>query len=89
MEAAFFEKALSQGLWATVAIFLFLYFVKSTEKRDLRQEEREVQYRKVINELSQNFNAILLIQKDLTDIKELLLTIKGDCIEKNWLGGKD
>jgi len=89
LEAAFFEKALSQGLWATVAIFLFLYFVKSTEKRDLRQEEREVQYRKVINELSQNFNAILLIQKDLTDIKELLLTIKGDCIEKNWLGGKD
>lgn len=83
MEAAFLEKALSQGLWAAIAIFLFLYFVNSTEKRDLRQEEREVQYCKVINELSGNFNAILLIQKDLTDIKELLLIAKGDYNEEN------
>lgn len=71
LELAFIEKALSQGLWAATAIFLFLYFLKSTEKRDLRQEEREVQDCKVINELSQNFNTILLI-----------LT-KGDRIEKN------
>lgn len=83
MEVAFIEKALSQGLWAAVAIFLFLYLVKSTEKRDLRQEEREVQYCKVINELSQNFNTILLIQKNLTDIKELLLTAKSEIIEKS------
>lgn len=76
MEAAFFEKALSQGLWAAVAIFLFLYLVKSSEKRDIRQEERETQYCKVINEFSQSFNVILTIQKELADMKELLLTLK-------------
>jgi len=78
LEAAFLEKALSQGLWAAVAIFLFLYLVKSSEKRDLRQEEREAQYCKEINELSQNFNTILTIQKDIADIKEFILTLKND-----------
>lgn len=78
MEAAFFEKALSQGLWAAVAIFLFLYQMKSTEKRDLRQEEREAEYCKVINELSQNFNAILTIQRDMADIKEYIFTLKSE-----------
>ncbi len=74
METVFIEKALSQGLWAAIAIFLFLYSLKSTEKRDIRQEEREAQYCKVINELSQSLNAILSMQKELTEIKELLLT---------------
>lgn len=72
LETALLETALSQGLWAAVAIFLFLYLVKSTEKRDLRHEGREEQYCKVINELSQNYDALVLMQKDLRDIKELL-----------------
>lgn len=76
MEAAFLEKALSQGLWAAIAIFLFLYLVKSAEKRDIRQEEREAQYNKMFNELSQNFHALLSMQKELTEIKELLLSLK-------------
>lgn len=71
MESTFIEYALSQGLWAAIAVFLFLYLIKSTEKRDLRQEEREAQYVKQINNLSQNFIAM---QKDIEDVRDFLLS---------------
>lgn len=72
MESTFIEYAFSQGLWAAIAVFLFLYFIKSTEKRDVRQEEREAQYIKFINELSQNLNAV---QKSVEDVRSFLLAL--------------
>lgn len=59
-------------------MFLFLYFLKSTEKRDLRQEEREAQYSRIINEFSKYLNTLSLMQKELAEIKELLLIKKGN-----------
>ena len=33
--------AVSHGIWAVLAVFLLVYIVKSNEKRDEKQEERE------------------------------------------------
>lgn len=46
MDGTILDAALSQGIWAVLAVFLLLYVVKENEKRDLRQEERERIFRK-------------------------------------------
>lgn len=73
IESTLFETALSQGIWAAVAIFLFIYIVKSIERRDARQEEREEQYQNLINGLSDNLSIVKQIYEDVELIKEYFL----------------
>ena len=58
METTMLDAALSQGIWAVVAVFLLIYVVKSNEQRDKKQEERENNY---------------TVQNDLNEIKNHLL----------------
>ena len=51
METTMLDAALSQGIWAVVAVFLLIYVVKSNEQRDKKQEERENNYQSVIEKL--------------------------------------
>ena len=44
METTMLDAALSQGIWAVVAVFLLIYVVKSNEQRGKKQEERENTY---------------------------------------------
>lgn len=48
MESTIMDVALSQGIWAVMAIFLLMYVVKGNEKRDLKQEEQEKNYQEII-----------------------------------------
>lgn len=73
MEATVLDAALSQGIWAVVAIFLLIYVVKANEKRDLKQEQREENYQAVIEKLTKSFQVLNDVQKDLKEIKECLL----------------
>lgn len=41
MEATILETALSQGIWAALAVFLLISMMKENEKADQRQSERE------------------------------------------------
>lgn len=72
MENAIIDAALSQGIWAVMAVFLLIYIVKSNEKRDLKQEEREANYQKLLNELTQKFSVLNHIQTDIDDIKKYI-----------------
>ena len=54
METTMLDAALSQGIWAVVAVFLLIYVVKSNEQRDKKQEERENNYQSVIESLQKN-----------------------------------
>ena len=72
MESLLTETAVSQGIWAIVAIFLLLYVVKSNEKRDEKQEEREKNYQKLLSELTEKFSVLNNIQSDISDIKDFL-----------------
>ena len=74
MESTILDAALSQGIWAVLAIFLLIYIVKANEKRDQKQEEREKNYQTVIEKLTESFRILNEVQKDLQEIKDCILT---------------
>lgn len=69
MEDKLFEMAATQGIWALLSIALIFYVLKAQEKRDLRQEERENSYRKIIEGLSNTLNVVEDIKSDVSEIK--------------------
>ena len=69
METTVMNVAVSQGIWAVLAVFLLIYIVKSNEQRDTKQEEREKNYQTVIESLTQILNQV---QSDLKEIKDNL-----------------
>lgn len=64
--------AVSQGIWAVLAVFLLIYIVKSNEQRDTKQEEREKNYQTVIESLTEKFQILNQVQSDLKEIKDNL-----------------
>lgn len=73
MENTILELALSQGIWAVVAIFLLIYVVKENEKRDLRQEEREKNYQLIIQQLTEQFNVLNEVKNNVAEMKSYLV----------------
>jgi len=63
------ESALSQGIWAALSVVLIFYILKQQEKRDLRQEEREGNYHKVISKLTDKLNIVEEVKRDVEEIK--------------------
>lgn len=72
METTVMNVAVSQGIWAVLAVFLLIYIVKSNEQRDTKQEEREKNYQTVIESLTEKFQILNPVQSDLKEIKDNL-----------------
>ena len=72
METTVMNVAVSQGIWAVLAVFLLIYIVKSNEQRDTKQEEREKNYKTVIESLTEKFQILNQVQSDLKEIKDNL-----------------
>ncbi|MDD4370937.1 MAG: BhlA/UviB family holin-like peptide [Anaerostipes sp.] len=72
MEEQIMKLAMSQGLWAVIAIFLILYIIKAQEKRDLSQSEREKNYQKIIENLLDNAEIFESLNKNLNYVIETL-----------------
>ena len=72
METTVMNVAVSQGIWAVLAVFLLIYIVKSNEQRDSKQEEREKNYQTVIESLTEKFQILNQVQSDLKEIKDNL-----------------
>lgn len=70
MEGDLIKIAMSQGIWSVLSVFLILYILKAQEKRDLKQEERELSYQKIISKLTDSFNIVKDIKTDVNDIKK-------------------
>ena len=68
METTVMNVAVSQGIWAVLAVFLLIYIVKSNEQRDTKQEEREKNYQTVIESLTEKFQILNQVQSDLKEI---------------------
>ncbi|HCQ91535.1 MAG TPA: hypothetical protein DIU45_19835, partial [Clostridium sp.] len=47
MEGKLIELASSHGIWALLSVALIFYILKMQEKRDLKQEERELKYQEI------------------------------------------
>ena len=73
MESSVLDAALSQGIWAVLAVFLLIYIVKSNERFSARQEEREKQYQELLSALTEKFNVLSVIEKDITEVKEYIM----------------
>lgn len=73
MESSVLDAALSQGIWAVLAVFLLIYIVKSNERFSARQEEREKQYQELLSALTEKFNVLSVIEKDIADVKEYIM----------------
>ena len=72
METTVMNVAVSQGIWAVLAVFLLIYILKSNEQRDTKQEEREKNYQTVIESLTEKFQILNQVQSDLEEIKDNL-----------------
>ena len=72
METTVMNVAVSQGIWAVLAVFLLIYIVTSNEQRDTKQEEREKNYQTVIESLTEKFQILNQVQSDLKEIKDNL-----------------
>ena len=68
------DAALSQGIWAVLAVFLLIYIVKSNERFSARQEEREKQYQELLLALTEKFNVLSVIERDITEVKEYIMS---------------
>ena len=73
MESSVLDAALSQGIWAVLAVFLLIYIVKSNERFSARQEEREKQYQELLSALTEKFNVLSVIERDITEVIEYIM----------------
>ena len=70
MEDELLKTALTQGIWAVLSIFLLFYILKTQEKRDLKQEEREENYQNIICKLTDKLEIIDDVKRDVKFIKQ-------------------
>ena len=66
----FFEIIASQGIWTLLSFILIYYILKEQEKRDLRQNARELQYQELISNLTSKFD---LLHSDIQDLKNKII----------------
>jgi len=76
MENEIIKVAASQGIWAVLSVFLIFYILKAQEKRDIHQEEREKNYQEIIAKLTDKFNIVEAVKKDVEDIKDCVFNKK-------------
>lgn len=73
MESEILQAALTQGIWATLAVGLILYNLKSQEKRDEKQNEREINYQSIILKLSDQLNIVNELKDEISVIRNYLI----------------
>lgn len=76
MEKELFSLATSNGIWAALYVFLFIYVLYDGRNREKKYIDREEKYQvtirenqSIIKELSKKFGVVENIQKDVTEIK--------------------
>ena len=72
MEATLIEVATTQGIWVLLFVSLFIYTIKRYEAMEEKQETREKEYQKLLNELTEKFCVLSEIKEDTGVIKEKL-----------------
>ena len=59
------EMFAPEGVWAVLSLILIFYIIRTQEKRDLKQDERDMKYQDIISSLTDSL-------RDLKDIKSIL-----------------
>ena len=74
MEDFFLDAAASNGVWAALSLALIFFILRAQEKRDAKQDEREQNYQRIIEELTQKLNIITDMQGDIEKIRDAVTT---------------
>ena len=70
----FLEAAASNGVWAALSLALIFFILRAQEKRDAKQDEREQNYQKIIEELTQKLNIVADKQGNIERIRDAVTT---------------
>ncbi|WP_035288606.1 BhlA/UviB family holin-like peptide [Clostridium sp. KNHs214] len=65
MENQLIKLASSQSIWAALSVALIFYILKTQEKRDQRQEEREKNYQQIIFQLTEELKVVEHINENI------------------------
>ena len=70
MEQALIEAATTQGIWVLLFISLFLYTIKNNEKLVERQDQREVNYKKLLSDMTEKYAVVEDIRNSVDEIQK-------------------
>ena len=70
MEQALIEAATTQGIWVLLFISLFLYTIKNNEKLVDKQDQREVNYQKLLSDMTEKYAVVEDIRNSVDEIQK-------------------
>ena len=76
LENELIKIAASQGIWATLSIFIIFYILKVQRERDKKQDDREKGYQDIIVSLTKQFSIIEDINRNMRSIRTSIEKLK-------------
>ena len=70
LEQALIEAATTQGIWVLLFISLFLYTIKNNEKLVEKQDQREVNYQKLLSDMTEIYAVVEDIRNSVDEIQK-------------------
>lgn len=70
MEQALIEAATTQGVWVLLFVSLFLYTIKNNEKLVEKQDQREVNYQKLLSDMTEKYAVVEDIRNSVDEIQK-------------------
>ena len=70
LEQALIEAATTQGIWVLLFISLFLYTIKNNEKLVEKQDQREVNYQKLLSDMTEKYAVVEDIRNSVDEVQK-------------------
>ena len=70
LEQALIEAATTQGIWVLLFISLFLYTINNNEKLVEKQDQREVNYQKLLSDKTERYADVEDIRNSVDEIQK-------------------
>ena len=70
LEQALIEAATTQGIWVLLFISLFLYTINNNEKLVEKQDQREVNYQKLLSDMTEKYAVVEDIRNSVDEIQK-------------------
>ena len=67
---ALIEAATTQGIWVLLFVSLFLYTIKNNEKLVEKQDQREVNYQKLLSDMTEKYAVVEDIRNSVDEIQK-------------------
>ena len=70
LEQELIEAATTQGIWVLLFVSLFLYTIKNNEKLVEKQDQREVNYQKLLSDMTEKYAVVEDIRNSVDEIQK-------------------